>query len=130
MKQSEQKNRRHLTGLNAGLRLAIPGRGQDGFASARESIPGLSSDDFWIHSRDVYVPLSFERRAGVFHGISSEENSGFLQPTRQEARWVFAFLGDSLKEFDFFRAPVAKRLTRRSAKPVFAGSIPARCSSN
>jgi len=55
--------------------------GQDGFASARESIPGLSSDDFWIHSRDVYVPLSFERRAGVFHGISSEENSGFLQPT-------------------------------------------------
>ena len=128
MKQSEQKNRRRLTGLDAGPTLAIPERGQDGFASERESLSRLPSNDFRIHSRDVYVSLLLRRNAGVFHGISSEANSGSLQPTRHEARWVFVFLRDSLRDFGFFRAPVAKWLTRGSAKPVFAGSIPARCS--
>jgi hypothetical protein len=130
MKQSEQKNRRRLTGLDTGLTLAIPERGQDGFVSERENLSGFESDDFRIHSRNVYVSLLLRRNAGVFHGVSSEANSGSLQPTRHEARWVFVFLGDSLRDFGFFRAPVAKWLTRGSAKPVFAGSIPARCSSS
>jgi hypothetical protein len=95
MKQSEQKNRRHLTGLDAGLRLAIPGRGQDGSASERENFSRLLSNDFRIHSRDVYVSLQLRRNAGVFQGISSEANSGSRQPTRHEARWVFAFSRDS-----------------------------------
>ena len=128
MRQSEQKNRRRLAGLDAGPTLAIPERGQDEPANERENFSGFQSNDFRIHSRDVCVLLSFERHAGVFHGISSEANSGSRQPTRHEARWVFVLLGDSLRDFSFFRAPVAKWLTRGSAKPVFAGSIPARCS--
>lgn len=96
MKQSEQKNRRRLTGLEAGLKLAIPERGQDGFASERENFSRLLGNDFRIHSRDVYVSLLLRRNAGVFHGISSEANSESLQPTRHEARWVFSFPGDSV----------------------------------
>ena len=130
MKQSEQKKRRRLTGLGAGSRLAIPGRGQDESAREGETSSGFASNDFPIHSRNVYVSLLLRRNAGVFHGISSEANSGSRQPTRHEARWVFVFLRDFLKEFDFLLAPVAKWLTRGSAKPVFAGSIPARCSSD
>jgi hypothetical protein len=108
MKQSEQKNRRRLTGLNAGRTLAIPERGQDRFASARENVSRLLSNDFRIHSRDVYVPLPLQRRAGVFHGISSEANSGSLQPTRHEARWVFAFPGDSVIPDHFERYETAR----------------------
>jgi hypothetical protein len=96
MKQSEQKNRRLLTGLREGPRLAIPERGRDGFASERENLSRLLSNGFRIRSRDVYVLLPWQRHAGVFHGISSEANSGSRQPTRHEARWVFAFQGDSL----------------------------------
>ena len=104
MTQSEQKNRRRLTGLDAGSRLAIPERGQDRFASERENVSGSDGNDFRIHSREVYVSLLLRRNAGVFHGISSEANSGSRQPTRHEARWVFAFSEDSaifeqLKQF-------------------------------
>jgi hypothetical protein len=104
MKQSEQKNRRHLTGLDAGLRLAIPGRGQDGFASERENFSRLLSNDFRIHSRDVYVSLLLRRNAGVFQGVSSEANSGSRQPTRHEARWVFSCPGDSVipNQFEWY----------------------------
>jgi|HubBroStandDraft_1064217.scaffolds.fasta_scaffold855490_1 hypothetical protein len=108
MKQSEQKNRRLLTGLDAGLRLAIPGRGQDGFASGRENFSGFDGNDFRIHSRDVHVSLLLLRNAGVFHGISSEANSESLQPTRQEARWVFSFPGDSVIPNQFERLEMAK----------------------
>jgi len=103
MKQSEQKNRRLLTGLREGPRLAIPGRGQDVPASEREILSRLLSYGFRIRSRDVYVLLPWQRRAGVFHGISSEANSGSRQPTRNEARWVFSFPGDSLipKHFEW-----------------------------
>jgi hypothetical protein len=94
MKQSEQKNRRRLTRLYAGFRLPIPGRGQVWSACERETLSGFASNDFPIHSRDVYVSLLLRRNAGMFHGISSEANSGSLQPTRQEARWVFVFLGN------------------------------------
>lgn len=96
MKQSEQKNRRRLTGLDVGSTLAIPERGQDEFASAREKFSGLHSNDFRIHSRDVYVSLLPQRRAGVSSGLTTEANSGPRQPTRHEARWVFAFPGDFL----------------------------------
>jgi hypothetical protein len=95
MKQSEQKNRRRLTGLDAGPRLAIPERMQDGFASERKSVSRLQSDDFRLHSRDVYVSLLLRRKAGVSSGLTTEANSGSRQPTRQEARWVFAFTEDS-----------------------------------
>jgi len=108
MKQSEQKNRRRLIGLDAGLTLAIPERGQDGFASERENVSRLLSNDFWIHSRVVYVSLLLRRKAGVFHGISSEANSGSLQPTRHEARWVFAFPGDSVIPDHFERYETAR----------------------
>jgi hypothetical protein len=94
MKQSEQKNRRLLTGLDAGLRLAIPERGQDGFASERENFSRLLTNDFRIHSCDVYVLLRQQHRAGVSSGLTTEVNSGSRQPTRHEARWVFAFQGD------------------------------------
>jgi hypothetical protein len=103
MKQSEQKNRRRLTRLEAGLKLAIPERGQDGFASERENFSRLLGNDFRIHSRDVYVSLLLRRNAGVFHGISSEANSESLQPTRHEARWVFSFPGDSVTTKHFER---------------------------
>jgi hypothetical protein len=96
MKQSEQKNRRLLTGLREGPRLAIPGRGQDELAVEWENFSRLLSNGFRIHSRDVYVSLPLQRHAGVFHGISSEANSGSRQPTRNEARWVFSFPRDSL----------------------------------
>jgi len=96
MKQSEQKNRWRLTGLDRGPTLAIPERGHDRFASERETSSGFACNDFRIHSRVVYVPLLLRRNAGVFHGISSEANSGSRQPTRHEARWVFAFGRDSV----------------------------------
>jgi hypothetical protein len=95
MKQSEQKNRPRLTCLEACLRLAIPERGQDALANERGHFPGFKSNDFRIHSRDVYVPLLLQRRAGVSSGLTTEANSGSRQPTRHEARWVFAFPGDS-----------------------------------
>jgi hypothetical protein len=103
MKQSEQKNRRLLTGLREGPTLAIPERGRDGFAIERENLSRLLSNGFRIHSRDVYVSLPWQRRAGVFHGISSEVNSESRQPTRHEARWVFSLPGDSLipKHFEW-----------------------------
>jgi hypothetical protein len=94
MKQSEQKNRWHLTGLDEGSRLAIPERGQDEPASGRENFAVDESNDFRIHSRDVYGLL--QRRAGVSTGLITEANSGSRQPTRHEARWVFSFPGDSL----------------------------------
>jgi hypothetical protein len=96
MKQSEQKNRRRLTGLEVDLTLAIPERRQNDFASARGKFSGLHSNDFRIHSRDVYVSLLLQRRAGVFSGLATEANSGSRQPTRHEARWVFAFREESL----------------------------------
>jgi hypothetical protein len=96
MKQSEQKNRRRLTGLDVGSTLAIPGRGQDDFACERENFSGFQSNDFRIHSRDVYVSLLLQRRAGVSSGLTTEANSGSRQPTRHEARWVFAFPGNSM----------------------------------
>jgi hypothetical protein len=104
MKQSEQRNRRLLTGLDEGPTLAIPERGQDELASGRENFSRLLSDGFRIHSRAVYVSLPLRRRAGVFHGISSEANSGSRQPTRHEARWVFAFWGDSEQLMQFVMA--------------------------
>jgi len=94
MKQSEQKNRRRLTGLDRGPRLALPERRHDEVASEREDLSEFESNDFYVHSRNVYVLQPLQRRAGVYHGISSEANSGFRQPTRHEARWVFAFPGD------------------------------------
>jgi hypothetical protein len=108
MKQSEQKNRRRLTGLYVDLTLAIPGRGHDGLASERENFSRLFSSDFRIHSRDVYVLLFQQHRAGVFHGIGSEANSGSRPPTRHEARWVFAFPGDSLIPENFERCETAR----------------------
>jgi hypothetical protein len=108
MKQSEQKNRRLLTGLEAGPTLAIPERRQDGFARERENISGFDGNDFQIHSRDVYVPLLLRRDAGVFQGISSEANSASRQPTRHEARWVFAFPGNSAMPNHFVRCEMAE----------------------
>jgi len=108
MKQSEQKNRRLLTGLREGPTLAIPERGQDGFVSGRENFSRLLSNDFRIHSRDVYLSLPLRRHAGVFHGISSEANSGSRQPTRHEARWVFSFPRDSLTSEHFERSEMAQ----------------------
>jgi hypothetical protein len=96
MKQSEQKNRRRLTGLEVGPTLAIPERWQDAPANERESFSSLQRNDFRLHSRDVCVSLLLQRRAGVSSGLSTEASSGTRQPTRHEARWVFAFLGDSL----------------------------------
>lgn len=110
MKQSEQKNRRLLTGLYAGLRLAIPERGRDEFASERENFSRLLSHDLRIHSRDVYVSLLLRRNrnAGEFQGIGSETNSGSRQPTRDEARWVFSFPGDSMIPNHFERYKMAR----------------------
>jgi hypothetical protein len=108
MKQSEQKNRRRLIGLDAGLTLAIPERGQDGFASEREGVSSFQSNDFRIHSRDVYVLLLQQHRAGVSSGLISEVNSGSRQPTRHEARWVFVFPGDSVIPEHFERYEMAK----------------------
>jgi hypothetical protein len=96
MKQSEQKNRRRLTELEVGSTLTIPKRGQDVPASERESITSVQRNDFRLHSRGVYVSLLPQRRAGVSSGLITEANSGSRQPTRYEARWVFAFSGDSL----------------------------------
>jgi hypothetical protein len=85
-------------------------------------------DDLNLHHRDVYVLLSERRHAGVPIGIDSEANLRI--PTTHPPHGAVGFLffavnhyGSSLK-----RAPVAKRLTRRSAKPVYVGSNPARCS--
>jgi hypothetical protein len=56
------------------------------------------------------------------------------RPTCRTARWVFScreqfsVIGCQRSQTTALRAPVAKWLTRRSAKPVYAGSIPARCS--
>lgn len=96
MKQSEQKNRRRLTGLNVDPTLAIPERRQDEAVRERENFSGFESNDFRIHSRAVYVSLLLQRKAGVSSGLITEENSGSRQPTRHEARWVFAFAGDSV----------------------------------
>lgn len=97
MKQSEQKNRRLLTGLNADLRVAIPERRHDEAAREGKFLSGFDGNDFPIHSRDMYVlQLQPLRNAGVFHGISSDANSESRQPTRHQARWVFSFPGDSL----------------------------------
>ena len=96
MTQSEQKNRRRLTGLDVDLTLTIPERGQDEPAGERENFSGFDSNDFRIHSRDVYVSLLLQRKAGVSSGLTTEANSGSRQPTRHEARWVFAFREESL----------------------------------
>ena len=97
MTQSEQKNRRRLTGLDAGSRLAIPERRHDEPAGGRENFAGFESNDLRIHSRDVYgLLLQLRRRAGVSSGLTTEANSGTRQPTRHAARWVFAFPGDSM----------------------------------
>jgi hypothetical protein len=92
MKQYVQKNRRRLTGLVAGPTLAIPASGQDHFAGERGNSSGIESNDLRIHSRGVYVSLLPQRRAGVSSGLITEANSESRQPTRLEARWVFAFL--------------------------------------
>jgi len=96
MKQSEQKNRRRLTGLDVDPTLAIPAKRQNGSASEREIDSGFKRNDLRIHSRDVYVSLLLQRNAGVSSGLTTEANSGPRQPTRHEARWVFAFPGDAL----------------------------------
>jgi hypothetical protein len=96
MKQLERKNRRRLTGLDVGSTLAVPERRQDEPASGRENFSDFESNDYRIHSRDVYVLLQQQRDAGVCSGLATEANSGSLQPTRHEARWVFVFLGDLL----------------------------------
>src|SRR5271165_1316959 len=71
------------------------------------------------HPRLLSVPLlSGLCCAGVFAGLDSRATN--LEP------------GDPPAErggfFSAFQAPVAKWLTRRSAKPVFVGSKPTRCS--
>jgi hypothetical protein len=95
MKQLEQKNRGRLTGLHACPGLAVPGRGQGEPASAWGKFSNLQRNDFRIHSRDVYVSLRLQRRAGVSSGLTTEANPGSRQPTRPAAWWVFAFSGDS-----------------------------------
>jgi hypothetical protein len=94
MKQSEQKNRRRLTGLYVDPKLGISERRQDEPAGESESLSGFEKNDFRIQSRDVHVLLQLRRNAGVSSGLTTEGNSGSRQPTRQEARWVFAFSGD------------------------------------
>jgi hypothetical protein len=106
------------------------------------------TDGPFLHSRDVFVLLSGLRRAGVFAGLDSEAESRFHATHPLSGAVGFSFtrkqrsggsyqekdiamiknVSESLSLFPVFRAPVAKWLTRRSAKPVYAGSIPARCS--
>jgi hypothetical protein len=92
-------------------------------------------DDQIVHSRDVYVYVLLlrQRRAGVYSGVDSE--AGILNPDDPPAEWRGGFLifsGQIPMACLYgalsivFQAPVAKWLTRRSAKPVYAGSIPAR----
>ena len=70
----------------------------------------------FVQFRDVSVLLSGRRCAGVYFGLDSE--SGITNPSTHPPNGAVGF--------SFPRAPVAKRQTRGSAKPVFAGSIPAR----
>lgn len=96
MKQSEQKSRRRLTGLEADPTLALPHRWQVRFAGEGKTATGIRSNDLRIHSRDVHVSQLLRRNAGVFTGLITKANSGSRQPTRHEARWVFAFAADLL----------------------------------
>ena len=73
--------------------------------------------------------LSGRLCAGVYSGLDSD--SGFKNPVTHPPNGVvgFLFAGDqsaSRSPMTFQCAPVAKWQTRGSAKPVFAGSIPAR----
>ena len=116
------KGRHHLTGSFAHHKVTLPA----GVLSASGPLPvensGSENNEFGIHSRNVFVLLPLQCAAGVCLGLNSEAISEPRRPTRQLAWWVFYFRGQPEG------APVAKWLTRGSAKPVFAGSIPARCS--
>jgi len=85
-------------------------------------------DDLNLHHREVYVLLSERRHAGVSIGIDSEANLRIPTTHPPHGAVGFLFFAVNHHESSLKRAPVAKRLTRRSAKPVYAGSNPARCS--
>jgi hypothetical protein len=84
-----------------------------------------------LHLRALSVLLSGWLCAGVYCGLDSDQ--GFKNPVTHPPDGVvgFLFAGDrpallSDHPSTFQCAPVAKWPTRGSAKPVFAGSIPAR----
>src|ERR1700733_13529865 len=88
------------------------------------ALDGKGFDGSLVHLRDVsLLQLSKLCRAGMFAGLDSQSESETPQ-THPPCASGFLVLGANQRP----QAPVAKWLTRRSAKPVYAGSIPARCS--
>ena len=116
-----------LTCILNGLTLRSLGEFSQGDPFAKERLNGP-----FVQSRDVSVLLSGRRCAGVYFGLDSE--SGITNPSTHPPNGTvgFSFFAKYLTVFFCYhgqllpRAPVAKRQTRGSAKPVFAGSIPAR----
>jgi len=93
MNQSEQKSRRCLTAVRVRFSVDLSSHGQVVLAGERENTLGFENNDFRIHSRNVYVSL-LRRYAGVSSGLTTEANFRSRQPTRYDARWVFAFPGE------------------------------------
>jgi hypothetical protein len=120
--------RRRLTCHCTDSTLSLPGNVHVVISALPGKTPGSGIDEIGSHTRELYVLLPLQRSAGVCRGLDSESSSESRRPTRQTARWVFCFLEFRRAICRKKRAPVAKWLTRGSAKPVFAGSIPARCS--
>ena len=93
-------------------------------AVAWRALDGKGFDGSLVHLRDVFrLQLYKLCRAGVFAGLDSQSESETRQ-THPPCASGFLVLGANQRP----HAPVAKWLTRRSAKPVYTGSIPVRCS--
>lgn len=128
MLHNERKSRRHLTDNRADPRLSLSGGSRAIFGALLEKSPvlgnsGSGNDEDANHSRNVCVLL--HRAAGVCRGLDSDSSS--RSPTTHP---LIGAVGFCIFGATFNSAPVAKWLTRGSAKPVFVGSIPTRCSND
>jgi len=65
------------------------------WAMATKSRPQVKeTNGLFVHSRDLYVLLSWQRRAGVSTGLASEDlESGHQRPTAHQPRWVVSYWG-------------------------------------
>jgi hypothetical protein len=124
--RGEPPIRPRLTAVRRIARVTLSGPGVRVLGRERNAVS--NPDESSVDSREMSWPVWMRHDAGVFLGIDSGAISESRRPTRLTARWVFSLAGSSETFLNNRWAPVAKWLTRESAKLVHAGSIPARCS--
>jgi hypothetical protein len=88
-----------LTELDAVPKVCLSGRGRRALGSETGSTS--DSDAYDLHSRDVYVPLSVRRDAGVSFGIDSEAISECPTTHPPNGAVGFLFYGESQPSFSF-----------------------------